>query len=100
MDGLIESNPGVAGVAPLPRPVERHDDAPHYYAVHGAIALEEARAALAQAVARGGAIRRRGSGGGGGGRGGRGNPRVKIRLAAVAGAGAAPGAGLVASGGV
>ena len=48
-----ESDPSRVGVAPLPPPSSTFRDASEYYAVHEAIAFEEARATLARSLAKG-----------------------------------------------
>ena len=47
-----DSDPSRLGLAPLPKPSTTFRDASEYYAVHEAIAFEEARATLARSLAR------------------------------------------------
>ena len=70
-----DADPSKLGLAPLPKPSNTFRDASEYYAVHEAIAFEEARATLARSLARPRnpsvpvILSDAGHGGGGGGRG-------------------------------
>ena len=68
VDGLAMDDPSAAGVAPLPPPATTYRDRDEYYDFHAALATEEARAALADALARGRSGRRGG------------NARVRVRI--------------------
>ena len=71
------SDPAAVGLPGVPARVDRYDDAAHYYGVQEALAMEEARASLAQALRR------------------RSNTRTaRVRFRGAAGAGARVGAGL------
>ena len=71
------SDPAAVGLPGVPARVDRYDDAAHYYGVQEALAMEEARATLAQALRL------------------RSNTRTaRVRFRAATGAGARLGAGL------
>ncbi len=83
------SDPCRLGLAPLPKPSTTFRDASEYYAVHEAIAFEEARATLARSLARPRnpsvpvILRAAGRGGEGGGRGSPAGLHARVALEAT-----------------